>query len=48
VLAKTLSRTAPGVGAEFFNASKLPAGVYFIRLRAPHGEAITRKLVVIR
>lgn len=48
VFAKTLSRTAPGVGAEFFNASKLPAGVYFIRLRAPHGEAITRKLVVIR
>lgn len=48
VLARTIARTTAGPGAEFFNASKLPAGVYFVRLRASHGENITRKLVVIR
>ena len=48
VLARTVSRSAAGEGAEFFNASKLPAGVYFVRLAAPHGEMATRKFVVIR
>jgi hypothetical protein len=48
VLSRTLSRTVAGAGAEYFNASKLPAGVYFARLTAPHGEVVTRKFVVVR
>jgi aminopeptidase N len=48
VLSKTLSLSAAGPGAEFFNASKLPAGVYFVRMRTPHGDVLTRKFVVIR
>jgi aminopeptidase N len=48
VLSRTVSQAAAGPGAELFNASKLPAGVYFVRMRAAHGELITRKLVVIR
>ena len=48
VLTRTVSRAAAGDGAEFFNASKLPAGVYFVRLTAPRGEMVTRKFVVIR
>ena len=48
VLEKTVARSIAGVGAEFFDASPLPAGVYFVRLRPVHGEAITRKLVIVR
>lgn len=48
VLSRTVSQAAAGPGAELFSASKLPAGVYFVRMRAAHGELITRKLVVIR
>jgi aminopeptidase N len=48
VLSRTVSRSAAGDGAEFFNASKLAAGVYFVRLTAPHGEMVTRKFVVVR
>jgi len=48
VLAKTISRASAGPGSEFLNASKLPAGVYFVRLTAAHGDAVTRKFVVIR
>jgi aminopeptidase N len=48
VMTRNVSRSAAGDGAEFFNASKLPAGVYFVRLTAPHGEMISRKFVVIR
>jgi hypothetical protein len=48
VLSRTVSRAAAGPGAEFFNAAKLPAGVYFVRLTAPKGEVVTRKFVVIR
>jgi len=48
VLSRTLSQAAAGPGAELFNASQFPAGVYFVRMRAAHGELITRKLVVIR
>ncbi len=48
VLSRTVAQAAAGPGAELFSASKLPAGVYFVRMRAAHGELITRKLVVIR
>jgi len=43
-----VSQAVAGPGAELFSASQLPAGVYFVRMRAAHGELITRKLVVIR
>jgi aminopeptidase N len=48
VLSRTLSRAPSGIGSESFSASKLPAGVYFVRLRAPRGDVITRKLVIVR
>jgi aminopeptidase N len=48
VLSKSVARTSAGAGSEFFDASHLPAGVYFVRMRPPRGEAITRKLVVVR
>jgi aminopeptidase N len=48
VLSRTVSRSTGGDGAEFFNASKLPAGVYFVRLTASHGVMVTRKFVVVR
>jgi len=48
VLAKTLSRATAGPGAVFFNASKLPTGVYFVRMHTHQGETVTRKLVVVR
>ena len=48
VLTKTITRTSAGAGAEFFDASALPGGVYFVRMRPPHGDVVTRKLVVVR
>jgi aminopeptidase N len=48
VLVKTAARSEAGPSSEFFDSSRLPAGVYFVRLRAPHGDAVTRKLVIVR
>ena len=48
VLARTVTHRNPGAASELFDATSLPAGVYFVRLRPPHGEAITRKLVLVR
>ena len=48
VLDRTVTHRNPGAASELFDASSLPAGVYFVRLSPPHGEAITRKLVVVR
>ncbi|HET6350493.1 MAG TPA: M1 family aminopeptidase [Candidatus Krumholzibacteria bacterium] len=47
VLSKSMSRVA-GTGTALFDTSSLPAGVYFLRMRVPQGEAITRKFVVVR
>jgi aminopeptidase N len=48
VLSKTLTNASAGAGTEFFDASTLPAGVYFVRLEAHESQTITRKLVVVR
>ena len=48
VLAKSVTHSQAEGANEFFDGSALPAGVYFVRLRPPHGEAVTRKLVIVR
>jgi aminopeptidase N len=48
VLSKSIVRDTAGPGSELFDASSLPAGIYFLKMRAPRGEAVTRKLVIVR
>ncbi|HEX6791429.1 MAG TPA: M1 family aminopeptidase, partial [Candidatus Krumholzibacteria bacterium] len=48
VMQKTIARAMPGEASEHFDASALPAGVYFVRMRPARGEAITRKIVLVR
>jgi aminopeptidase N len=48
VLAKSLTRVRPGAASEFFDASSLAGGVYFVRMKPPHGAVITRKVVIVR